>query len=96
MFYTDKGEVTIRELENGFEVIDTGIGIPQEMKERIFMPKVRGTDKAPGSGMGLSIAKRICERSGWRLDLIESKQGSHFRVSLIPETPILHIDQRQQ
>ena len=96
VFYTDKGEVTIRELENGFEVIDTGIGIPQEMKERIFMPKVRATDKAPGSGMGLSNAKRICERSGWRLDLIESKQGSHFRVSLIPETPILHIDQRQQ
>lgn len=95
VLYTDKGEVIVRELDNGFEVIDTGIGIPQEMKERIFMPKVRATNKAPGTGMGLSIAKRICDRCGWKLDLIESKQGTHFRVTLTSQTPILHIDQRQ-
>lgn len=94
VLYTDKGEVIVRELENGFEVIDTGTGIAQELKERIFMPKVRGTDKAPGSGMGLSIAKRICDRCGWKLDLVESKQGTHFKVVLVTQSPVLHIDQR--
>lgn len=94
VLYTDKGEVTVRELDNGFEVIDTGIGIPQEMKERIFLPKVRATNKAPGSGMGLSIAKRICDRCGWKLDLIESKEGTHFRVVLVSGNPVLKMDQR--
>lgn len=80
--YTEKGEVTLRELPDGFEVIDTGKGISKDMRENVFKPFVRGTAKVPGIGMGLSIAKRICERAGWTLDLLDSRTGTHFRVRL--------------
>lgn len=94
VLYTETGEVIVRELADGFEVIDTGIGIPKEMREKVFMPKVRATNKAPGSGMGLSIAKRVCDRCGWKLQLLDSEKGTHFRVCLVIEEPILYADQR--
>jgi signal transduction histidine kinase len=41
------------------EVADTGEGIPEEFKERIFLPFF--TTKAQGTGLGLCISKRIIE-----------------------------------
>ena len=94
--YTDKGEVIVREIKDGFEVIDTGIGIPKQMQNRIFQANVRATNKAPGSGMGLSIAKRICDRLGWTIQLIDSKKGTHFRVSLSSYKPLIQLDQHSR
>lgn len=81
--YTDSGSVTVIETREGFEVIDTGSGVNAAMKEKIFEPFVRASDKPHGFGMGLSIAKRICDRCGWRLALLESESGSHFSVTLV-------------
>lgn len=94
VLYTQIGQVIARELADGFEIIDTGSGIPKEMRERIFMPFVRATQKAPGTGMGLSIAKRICDRFGWKLQLLDSEIGTHFKVTLIPENPVMPMDRR--
>ena len=94
VLYTQTGQVIARELADGFEIIDTGSGIPKEMREKIFMPFVRATQKAPGTGMGLSIAKRICDRFGWKLQLLDSEIGTHFKVTLIPESPVMPMDRR--
>ena len=66
------------------------------MRERIFQPFTRATQRTPGSGMGLSIAKRICDRFGWKLELLDSEKGAHFKVTLITDRPILPMDRRAQ
>lgn len=59
----DNGSVTIKIFDRGFSVSDTGIGIPEEYRERIFerffrVDKSR-SKKVNGTGLGLSIVKHI-------------------------------------
>jgi len=55
------------------EVTDTGMGIPEEIKKRIFLPFF--TTKKQGTGLGLSISKRIIEdHPGCSFEL-ESEEG---------------------
>ena len=57
------------------------------------MPYTRGTNEEPGSGMGLSIVKRLCDRFGWRIELIASNVGSHFKVTLIGASAVKRADE---
>jgi signal transduction histidine kinase len=61
-------------------VRDTGPGIVEGLRARIFEPFF--TTKEEGSGLGLSIAFRIVEDHGGRLDL-ESREGQGAEFSLI-------------
>ncbi|MEM8232130.1 HAMP domain-containing sensor histidine kinase, partial [Morganella morganii] len=66
--YTDAGSITLTLDEHGFSVEDTGAGVPEEQRERIFMPFVRGSSssgRGEGLGLGLSLVKRICAAEGW-------------------------------
>ncbi len=70
-----------------FTVTDTGPGIPDELRERVFYPFF--TTKQRGSGVGLAQAQKIVVGHGGRLELSsESGRGSTFRVRipLAPET----------
>lgn len=93
LLYTKEGEVTVTETATGFEVSDTGEGIDPSLKEKIFMPYTRGTNEGPGSGMGLSIVKRLCDRFGWGIELIASDVGSHFKVTLIGTSAVKRADE---
>ena len=55
------------------QVSDTGPGIPEDERERVFDPfyRVLGNDEA-GSGLGLSIVKTIAERAGATVSLAHS------------------------
>ncbi|HEX9714411.1 MAG TPA: ATP-binding protein [Desulfurivibrionaceae bacterium] len=56
------------------DVTDTGEGIPEEIKKRIFLPFF--TTKEQGTGLGLSISKRIIEDhpgGSFQLDSAEGK-----------------------
>lgn len=67
-----------------FSVEDNGIGIAPEFHQQIFVAFKRLHGPAiPGSGLGLSICKRVVERYGGRIwvDSAEGK-GSTFRFSL--------------
>ena len=68
------------------DVIDTGPGIDAEARPRIFDRFYRAATAAggaPGSGLGLSIAKGAVEANGGRLTLERTgADGSTFRITL--------------
>ncbi|WP_338140217.1 ATP-binding protein [Paenibacillus thiaminolyticus] len=76
------------------DIADNGIGIAQELRDKIFDAFVRGAQARRsdgGSGLGLTIAKHIVEkhRGRIRLDVLdggrESTAGGHgtrFRIAL--------------
>ena len=66
-------------------VKDTGIGIPDELRECIFeqfsQADVSTTRKFGGTGLGLSISKQLVEMMGGSIDAISTVgQGSEFRM----------------
>ena len=63
------------------EVIDNGMGIPEEIHEKLFDPFF--TTKAPdkGTGLGLAISKSIIEKFGGALS-ITSKTGTGTTVTI--------------
>ena len=70
--YTRQGSVTIGLNEHEFFVIDTGCGIDKDEMKQIFERGFRGKSSR-GKGLGLSIAKRICEYYGWQLNIESGK-----------------------
>lgn len=70
-------------------VSDTGIGIPEAVREQIFDRFYRGNQAAAGrevngSGLGLAIAKAIVEGHGGTLTLAESRPGfTRFEMGLL-------------
>ncbi len=65
-------------------VRDTGVGIPEEMEDKLFSPLITG--KAKGTGLGLAVVKRIVDAHGGTITF-ESQEGkgTTFTVTL-PET----------
>lgn len=62
-------------------IVDTGAGIPPEQMERIFRPFY--TTKRGGTGLGLSLCRRIIRQQGGTLS-VESEvgKGSRFIIRL--------------
>ncbi len=89
--YTERGEVRVSLAKKGhylmLEVADTGIGLAEEDKQRIFerfyvVDKSRSR-KLGGSGLGLSIVKHIVGLHGGTIE-VDSRlgEGSKFSVFL--------------
>lgn len=62
------------------KVTDTGPGIPDEVKSRLFEPFV--TNKPNGTGLGLAIIKRIIIAHRGSIDVDSFPGGTVFRVNL--------------
>ncbi len=62
-------------------VIDDGVGLPQEDRDRLTEPYV--THKPKGTGLGLAIVKKIMEDHGGRLALDDRPDGPGATASLI-------------
>jgi two-component system sensor histidine kinase/response regulator len=98
--FTDSGSVLLRvELENHaddtawlrFDVVDTGVGIADDARARIFEPFVQLESSIRqcygGSGLGLAICRRLATSMGGSISCESTPgQGSVFRVRLPLET----------
>lgn len=101
--FTDQGEIELhvrslppteaddagdsRQCRLLFEVTDTGIGMSDAQKERLFKPFAQADDSTTrqygGTGLGLAICRQLCELMGGEID-VESKPGvgSRFWFSI--------------
>src|SRR4051794_12439490 len=69
------------------EVADSGPGVPEELRERIFDRFVRAERTGGGSGLGLSIVRAVAEAHGGSVSVDESpKGGARFVVRLPAST----------
>jgi two-component system sensor kinase FixL len=67
-------------------IADTGPGLPNELRERLFQPFT--TTKASGMGVGLSICRFIIEAHGERLQVGDNPGGGttfRFTLPIAPE-----------
>ena len=89
-FTSGGGHVTLRALIEGrelrFEVADTGVGIPEAARERMFGVFERfheGRTEATGTGLGLALTKRLVEQMNGSISFeSEEGKGTTFSVGL--------------
>jgi PAS domain S-box-containing protein len=90
-FTPAEGKITVRvsftRTQAVVSVSDTGCGIPAGEMKRVTLPFVQVSNslsrKYGGSGLGLSIARQLCELHGGRLNIrsVETR-GTTVRISL--------------
>ncbi|RLJ59973.1 phospho-acceptor domain-containing protein [Litoreibacter meonggei] len=62
------------------DVSDTGPGVPEHLKYRIFEPFVTG--KPDGTGLGLALCQRLVEEMGGDIALLDDTAQTTFRLLL--------------
>jgi PAS domain S-box-containing protein len=71
-----------------FDVVDTGLGMTQEQRLRLFRPFTQAdsstTRNFGGTGLGLTISKRLAEMMGGDVFIVEStpSKGTRFRATI--------------
>lgn len=89
---TDQGRAAVC-----FEVSDTGIGIPQSQRERVFEVFVQADDtmtrRFGGTGLGLALSRRLARALGGDVSIMRSEQdaGSSFLLT-VEDHPELRSD----
>ncbi|HEX4944597.1 MAG TPA: ATP-binding protein [Usitatibacteraceae bacterium] len=62
------------------EVADDGPGVAEEVQAHLFEPFF--TTEPQGTGLGLYVARELCEGNGARIEYREGGPGGRFRVTL--------------
>jgi two-component system sensor histidine kinase PilS (NtrC family) len=70
---TERGDSTVK-----LDVADDGTGVPSSLRSQLFEPFF--TTAAGGTGLGLYIAREVCEANGAALDYVETPRGAQFTV----------------
>jgi len=89
----DGGRLTIAAGRSAAEVwlrvSDTGPGVPQELRERVFETFFTTKERGVGTGLGLSVVERIVRAHGGTVELEEAApgRGASFTVRL-PSPPV--------
>jgi signal transduction histidine kinase len=76
--HTDHGRVGIELKGRRLTVSDSGRGIAAADLSQVYD---RSYSTKPGGGMGLHLAKRICDRLGWQLEIV-SELGRGTRATI--------------
>jgi signal transduction histidine kinase len=81
------GTLTVRTCRQGemarVEICDTGPGVPDEIRERIFDPFYTTKAVGEGTGLGLDFAARIIDKHNGNL-WVESTPGDTRFIALLP------------
>lgn len=93
--YTEEGRIVMGCRRRGnkvlIKVIDSGIGIPQEMTGQIFEEYFqvgnKERDRSKGLGLGLSIVKREAKLLGHEVD-VHSRPGKGTEVCVVAERKV--------
>jgi two-component system sensor histidine kinase GlrK len=79
---------------DGFAIIDvedTGPGVDDDEKQKIFEPFQQGRaqyqSSVKGTGLGLAIAKEYVEAHDGYIEVVASETGAHFRAAIPIEGP---------
>jgi signal transduction histidine kinase/CheY-like chemotaxis protein len=89
--YTNDGRVTVRVLERDrravLEVVDTGVGIPEDelprVFDRFFRARSTGGRSAEGAGVGLAVVRSMTQLHGGEVTVASTVGvGSTFTVSV--------------
>lgn len=80
----EDGSVCIEARATSFDcvevhIIDNGPGIDNALRGLVFEPFF--TTHGTGTGLGLYIARELCEANGARLELMADGPGAHFRIT---------------
>jgi two-component system, NtrC family, sensor histidine kinase HydH len=78
-------EIRVRPAEQGGAVVtvsDTGAGISQAVRDRLFEPFV--STKESGTGLGLTTCRRIVEDHGGRIDVADNPSGGAVFTVWLP------------
>lgn len=81
VFNTESGSILVRLESDRLIVKDTGQGMHPDELAHALDRHYKGLSSS-GSGLGLSLVKRICERYGWSI-LLESQAGRGTTVQII-------------
>jgi signal transduction histidine kinase len=72
-------------------VRDSGGGVPEEAREKIFDRFTRLDESGSGLGLGLSIARRIMDLHGGSVQVRDAPgNGADFRIGIVKEGPEAH------
>jgi PAS domain S-box-containing protein len=85
----DGGELTIKALKThndiSISVEDTGVGIPDHVKPKLFTPMM--TTKSKGQGLGLAVVKRLVEAMNGTVNFESTEgKGTKFIIELPTNT----------
>ncbi len=83
------GKLTIHSFKDANDVVisimDTGVGIPEAVKAKLFTPMF--TTKSKGQGFGLAVVKRMTEALGGTVTF-ESQEGKGTTFTIrLPQSP---------
>ena len=80
--YTNQGVIYIRLQDKHVVIEDTGAGIREDQRLKMFDRYYSNHQSKGGHGIGLSLVSRICERYGWEI-FIRSREGRGTSVKLL-------------
>lgn len=94
-------EITIYTEESKNEVVirikDNGVGIPDEIKNRIWEPFFTTKEVGVGTGLGMSITYGIIEKHGGKIELSsEIGQGTEFAITLPKKIVVAKKEENKQ
>ncbi len=63
-------------------ISDSGAGIPESLRDKVFNPFFTTKEVGKGTGLGLSLSKKLLENNNGKLELDQNNKNTKFVISL--------------